>query len=135
VGAIPHPRQSSFCAEAAQYGIIIVSPSTVSPGDVSVIFHLLRSSDRNTKRLNFNANFAFAINSYGHYPEYIDYYINNGDEPPILLARRTLQTNCLSDQFTAQACALHFLYECPELELLELYKSRMRTTSPTPAMR
>lgn len=53
-----------------------------------------------------NANFTCS-NELGVHPQYTDYYIevpvnNNGYEPPILLARRTLSTNSLLDQFTGQ---------------------------------
>lgn len=53
-----------------------------------------------------NANFTCSA-QLGVRPQYTDYYIevpvnNNGYEPPILLARRTLSTGSLVDQFTTQ---------------------------------
>ncbi|KAG0695590.1 hypothetical protein DFH29DRAFT_1005303, partial [Suillus ampliporus] len=69
------------------------TPSTLSPGDT----------------FNVTANFTCAA-QFGVYPQYIDYYIevpvnNNGYEPPILLARRTLNASSptpLVDEFTTQ---------------------------------
>ncbi|KAF8134932.1 hypothetical protein EV363DRAFT_1396396 [Boletus edulis] len=89
VGAVPQPRQN--CPEATQFGVLSVSPTTVSAGDT----------------LTVNADFSCAINNFGHIPQYTDYYIevpvnNNGHEPPILLARRTLASGSTSDSFTVQ---------------------------------
>jgi hypothetical protein len=61
------------------------------------------------KTFTVNANFTCAA-QLGVHPQYTDYYIevpvnNNGHEPPILLARRTLDPNSatpLFDQFTLQ---------------------------------
>lgn len=39
VGAVPHPRQS--CPEAARFGVLTVSPTTVSAGEVSETVLLL----------------------------------------------------------------------------------------------
>ncbi|KAG8213118.1 hypothetical protein J3R82DRAFT_11516 [Butyriboletus roseoflavus] len=89
VGAAPQARQS--CAEASQYGVVTISPTTVSAGDT----------------LTVNGDFSCAVDYFGHIPEYTDYYIevptnNNGYEPPILLARRTLAPGSTSDSFTVQ---------------------------------
>ncbi|KIK97763.1 hypothetical protein PAXRUDRAFT_24494 [Paxillus rubicundulus Ve08.2h10] len=91
VSAAPHTRQS--CPEATRFGVLDVSPTTVSPGDSLVI----------------DADFTCAINYFGIQPEYTDYYIevpvnNNDYEPPILLARRTLPSGSTStsDQFTVE---------------------------------
>ncbi|KZS88442.1 hypothetical protein SISNIDRAFT_498025 [Sistotremastrum niveocremeum HHB9708] len=73
------PRQAGFCPEASRFGILGVKPTNLSPGD----------------KFTITANFTCGINQYNIVPKYIDYYIevpenvNNGHEPPILLARRT----------------------------------------------
>ncbi|KAF8839628.1 hypothetical protein BDN67DRAFT_969736 [Paxillus ammoniavirescens] len=89
VSAAPRARQS--CPEATRFGVLNFSPKTVSPGD----------------SLTIDADFTCAINYFGIQPEYTDYYIevpvnNNGHEPPILLARRTLPSGSTSDQFTVE---------------------------------
>ena len=58
-----------------------------------------------------NADFSCAINYFGIVPAYTDYYIevpvnNNGYEPPILLARRTLAPGSTSDSFIVQVHSL-----------------------------
>ena len=60
-----------------------------------------------------NANFTCAA-QLGVHPQYTDYYIevpvnNNGYEPPILLARRTLSNGSLLDTFTTQV-SLEVIY-------------------------
>ncbi|KAN0093185.1 hypothetical protein V8E55_003969 [Tylopilus felleus] len=87
VGAVPHPRQS--CPEAARFGVLTVSPTTVSAGEFVTI----------------SADFNCAINYFGIRPEYTDYYIevpvnNNGHEPPILLSRGTLASGSTNVSFT-----------------------------------
>lgn len=91
VFAAATPTAALFCAEASRFGNVIVSPTLLSPGDTFTI----------------TANFTCAA-QLGVHPQYTDYYIevpvnNNGHEPPILLARRTLDPNSpLFDQFTVQ---------------------------------
>ncbi|KIJ63059.1 hypothetical protein HYDPIDRAFT_168656 [Hydnomerulius pinastri MD-312] len=82
------PKARLTCAEASRFGDLIISPSTVSPGDT----------------LTVKADFTCAIDYFGIIPEYIDYYIevpvnNSGYEPNILLARRTLPSGT-ADEFT-----------------------------------
>ncbi|KAH7915660.1 hypothetical protein BJ138DRAFT_21628 [Hygrophoropsis aurantiaca] len=82
------PVERSTCAEAARFGVVTFTPTTVAPGDT----------------LTVTADFTCAI-SYGINPEYTDYYIevpvnNNGYEPNILLTRRTPSTP--TDTFTVQ---------------------------------
>ncbi|KAF9235975.1 hypothetical protein BU15DRAFT_64424 [Melanogaster broomeanus] len=89
VSAVPHARQS--CPEATRFGVLSVSPTTVSAGD----------------SLTITADFTCAISYFGINPEYTDYYFevpvgNNGYEPPILLARRTLASGATSDSFTVE---------------------------------
>ncbi|KAG2035239.1 hypothetical protein BDR03DRAFT_537159 [Suillus americanus] len=91
--AVAAPAAAQFCSEATRFGVVIVSPTTLSPGDTFTV----------------TANFTCAA-QYGVDPQYTDYYIevpvnNNGHEPPILLARRTLNASSetpLFDQFTTQ---------------------------------
>jgi len=88
--AVVTPVAAQSCPEAARFGIINVTPSTLSPGDTFTV----------------NANFTCSA-QLGVQPQYTDYYIevpvnNNGYEPPILIARRTLSTGSLVDQFTTQ---------------------------------
>ncbi|KAF9223661.1 hypothetical protein BS17DRAFT_704839 [Gyrodon lividus] len=111
VSAAPHTRQS--CPEATRFGVLSISPTTVSPGDSLVI----------------NADFTCAINSFGIQPEYTDYYIevpvnNNGHEPPILLARRTLPSGSTSDQFTVQVPYAYYFQNTSYVVILD-------TTYPT----
>ncbi|KAG0695592.1 hypothetical protein DFH29DRAFT_263859 [Suillus ampliporus] len=81
------------CAEADRFGDITVNPSTLSPGDTFTV----------------TANFTCAA-QFDIFPQFTDYYIevpvnNNGHEPPILLARRTLNASSptpLLDEFTTQ---------------------------------
>ncbi|KAH7884313.1 hypothetical protein F5I97DRAFT_1888610 [Phlebopus sp. FC_14] len=86
---IPQARQN--CPEAARFGGVSTSPSSVAPGDT----------------LTINADFSCAVNYFGIIPQYTDYYLevvtnNNGYEPPILLARRTLPQGATSDSFTVE---------------------------------
>jgi len=111
VWAAPQPRQS--CAEATQFGVLTVSPTTVAAGDVSetLSWDKLQLNIRKHQTLTVNADFSCAINTFGIIPEYTDYYIevpvnNNGHEPPILLARRTLASGSTSDSFTVQVRCL-----------------------------
>ncbi|KAG1876030.1 hypothetical protein C8R48DRAFT_591540 [Suillus tomentosus] len=93
VFAVATPATALFCAEAERFGVVTVSPTTLSPGETFTV----------------TANFSCAA-QLGVNPEYIDYYIevpvnNNGFEPPILLARRTLDPSSatpLLDSFTTQ---------------------------------
>ncbi|KAG6909426.1 hypothetical protein DXG01_000579 [Tephrocybe rancida] len=81
-----------FCPQASRFGVISVSPTTVSPGDDITV----------TVDLNC------AVNSFGIVPAFLDYTIevpaavNNGFEAPIVLARRTLADKATSDVFTAK---------------------------------
>ncbi|KAF9235953.1 hypothetical protein BU15DRAFT_50711 [Melanogaster broomeanus] len=92
VSATPHRAHTRRgCAEADRFGVLTVSPTTVSPGDT----------------LTIDADFNCAINWFSIKPEYTDYYIevpvgNNGHEPDILLARRTLASGATSDSFTVE---------------------------------
>ncbi|KAG0695593.1 hypothetical protein DFH29DRAFT_263904 [Suillus ampliporus] len=90
--AVATPAAAS-CAEADRFGDITVNPSTLSPGDTFTV----------------TANFTCAA-QFDIFPQFTDYYIevpvnNNGHEPPILLARRTLNASSptpLLDEFTTQ---------------------------------
>ena len=137
VGAVPQPRQT--CPEATQYGTLIVSPTSVSAGDVSQISWSWDEPQLNTMQyqtLTVNADFSCAINTFGHIPAYTDYYIevpqnNNGHEPPILLARRTLASGSTSDSFTVQVYSFRAVW----IELLLIFSRFLtRTTSPEPVM-
>ncbi|KAI9570587.1 hypothetical protein HD554DRAFT_357160 [Boletus coccyginus] len=106
VWAAPQPRQS--CAEATQFGVLTVSPTTVAAGDT----------------LTVNADFNCAINTFGIIPEYTDYYIevpvnNNGHEPPILLARRTLASGSTSDSFTVQVPYAYYFTNASYVVMLD----------------
>ncbi|KAG1775898.1 hypothetical protein EV702DRAFT_1113544 [Suillus placidus] len=93
VFAVATPAAAQFCSQATRFGVVNVSPTTLSPGDTFTV----------------TANFTCAA-QFGVHPQYTDYYIevpvnNNGHEPPILLARRTLNASSatpLFDQFTTQ---------------------------------
>ncbi|KAH7884312.1 hypothetical protein F5I97DRAFT_1929193 [Phlebopus sp. FC_14] len=90
-GATVNPPSRRGCAEAARFGVVTTSPSSVAPGD----------------SLTINADFNCAINWFGIIPQYTDYYLevvtnNNGHEPPILLARRTLLPGATNDSFTVE---------------------------------
>jgi hypothetical protein len=100
VFAVATPATAQACPEATQFGVLTVSPTTLSPGDTFTV------------TANFTCSVQFGVN-----PQYTDYYIevpvnNNGHEPPILLARRTLDASSatpLFDQFTTQLpYALYF---------------------------
>ncbi|KAG2131347.1 hypothetical protein DEU56DRAFT_860021 [Suillus clintonianus] len=91
--AVATPAAAQQCSQATRFGVVNVSPTTLSPGDTFTV----------------TANFTCAA-QLGVHPQYTDYYIevpvnNNGHEPPILLARRTLNASSptpLLDQFTMQ---------------------------------
>ncbi|KAG2104706.1 uncharacterized protein F5147DRAFT_703631 [Suillus discolor] len=93
VFAVATPAAAQACAEADRFGDVTVSPTTLSPGETFTV------------TANFSCAAQFGVN-----PEYTDYYIevpvnNNGFEPPILLARRTLNPSSatpLLDSFTTQ---------------------------------
>ncbi|KZP17709.1 hypothetical protein FIBSPDRAFT_714409, partial [Athelia psychrophila] len=78
------------CPEAARYGSLQVSPSTVAAGD----------------SVNIYTNLTCPLSpQYEIVPKYLDYYIevltnNNGHELPILLARREFDTSLTFDNFT-----------------------------------
>ncbi|KAG1876032.1 hypothetical protein C8R48DRAFT_690475 [Suillus tomentosus] len=101
VFAVATPAAAQACAEANRFGVVTISPSTtLSPGETFTV------------AANFSCAVQFGIN-----PEFTDYYIevpvgNNGFEPPILLARRTLNPSSatpLLDSFTTQLpFALYF---------------------------
>ncbi|KAF8588085.1 hypothetical protein K439DRAFT_1406803 [Ramaria rubella] len=85
-------RQQGFCPEAARFGSVAVTPSSLQPGDSFTVL----------------ANFSCSV-SRGIIPKFIDYYIevpeavNNGHEPPILVARRDfalVSGQAPIDQFT-----------------------------------
>ncbi|KAG6910821.1 hypothetical protein DXG01_007136 [Tephrocybe rancida] len=90
VASNPVPRQS--CPQASRFGLIGVSPTTVNPGDDITV----------TVDLNC------AIKTFGIIPKYLDYTIevpaavNNGHEPPIVLARRDFAAGATSDVFTTK---------------------------------
>ncbi|KAG1826571.1 hypothetical protein EV424DRAFT_1486102 [Suillus variegatus] len=100
VFAVATPAAAQACAEANRFGVVTISPTTLSPGETFTVA----------------ANFSCAV-QFGVKPEFTDYYIevpvgNNGFEPPILLARRTLNPSSatpLLDSFTTQLpFALYF---------------------------
>ncbi|KAF8071877.1 hypothetical protein FPV67DRAFT_903098 [Lyophyllum atratum] len=83
------PRQS--CPEASRFGILTVTPSTpLNPGDDFTV----------------SVDLKCAVNNFGIVPTYLDYTIivpsqvNNGHEPPMVIARRTLAAGATSDTFT-----------------------------------
>ncbi|KAG6853970.1 hypothetical protein C0991_011832 [Blastosporella zonata] len=88
------PRQS--CPEASRFGVISVTPSTVSPGDEIIV----------------TVDLTCAINSFDIIPKYLDYTIEVSSAsnaikppisvPPILLARRDFPAGATSDVFTTQ---------------------------------
>ncbi|KAJ7861787.1 hypothetical protein B0H14DRAFT_2741292 [Mycena olivaceomarginata] len=82
--------QGSSCPEAARFGNVNVSPSTLSPGETFTV----------------TANLTCAIEK-GNTPTFLDYYISatatHTVTGPILIARRTYDntTSPPIDQFTA----------------------------------
>ncbi|EPQ52567.1 hypothetical protein GLOTRDRAFT_95456 [Gloeophyllum trabeum ATCC 11539] len=89
--AIASAAPALQCFEAQKFGGVTVSPSTFASGDT----------------VQIDADFRCAVEYYGHIPKYTDYYIevptnNNGNEPPILLARREPAAGATSDSFTVQ---------------------------------
>ncbi|KAJ6580566.1 hypothetical protein DFH09DRAFT_1146138 [Mycena vulgaris] len=81
------------CNEAARFGILAVSPTTLAPGD--------------TFTANVDLTCAAEL---GFLPTFMDYYIevlanNNGHEAPILLARHTFNGSAgapLADSLTTE---------------------------------
>jgi len=80
------------CPEAARFGEVSITPSSVAPGDMVTV------------KADFTCSFSFGIR-----PIFTDYHIevpvnNNGHEPPILLARRQPFVTPASpiDQFEVQ---------------------------------
>ncbi|KAJ6453100.1 hypothetical protein C8R45DRAFT_635593 [Mycena sanguinolenta] len=82
--------QGNFCPEAARFGLVNVSPSTLSPGETFTV----------------TANLTCAI-ELNNTPTFLDYYIDatatHTTGGPILIARRTYDnsTSPPIDQFTA----------------------------------
>ncbi|KAF8215180.1 hypothetical protein K438DRAFT_1562061 [Mycena galopus ATCC 62051] len=82
--------QAGFCPEASRFGLVSVSPSTLSPGETFTI----------------TANLTCAV-QLDNTPTYLDYYIDavatHTVSGPILIARRTYDnsTSPPIDQFTA----------------------------------
>ncbi|KAJ3507319.1 hypothetical protein NLJ89_g6368 [Agrocybe chaxingu] len=93
-----YPRQS--CPEATRFGILTVSsPSgatSYNPGD----------------DISIKVDLTCAVNDFGIVPAYLDYTIvvpaseNNGHEPPIVLARRTVPAGSLLDEFTTKVSVI-----------------------------
>ncbi|KAF8069932.1 hypothetical protein FPV67DRAFT_1623358 [Lyophyllum atratum] len=85
------PRQS--CPQATRFGVLSVTPNDVplNPGDEFVV----------------HVDLNCAVNSFGIVPKFLDYSIivpapaNNGHEPPMVIARRTLPAGTTSDTFTS----------------------------------
>ncbi|KAF9553530.1 hypothetical protein CPC08DRAFT_713690 [Agrocybe pediades] len=81
-------RQS--CPQATRFGVVTVSPTTVSPGDTITI----------------NVDLHCAVQNFGIQAQFLDYTIevpssaNNGHEPPIVLARHNIAAGALSDSLT-----------------------------------
>ncbi|KAJ7892156.1 hypothetical protein B0H13DRAFT_2529322 [Mycena leptocephala] len=79
--------QGNSCPEAARFGLLKVSPTTLSPG----------------KTFTFTANLTCAI-QLGNTPTFLHYYIDavatHTVSGPILIARRTYHDSTI-DQFTA----------------------------------
>ncbi|KAK7688289.1 hypothetical protein QCA50_008659 [Cerrena zonata] len=93
--AAPQPRQT-FCAEAARFGVMQIVPTDLVPGSWYTL----------------HTDFSCGI-SKGVTPKYLDYYLevpaglNNGHQPPILIARREFAPPSTSNPdasltFTAQ---------------------------------
>ncbi|KAF8215345.1 hypothetical protein K438DRAFT_1562369 [Mycena galopus ATCC 62051] len=82
--------QGTSCPEAARFGNVNVSPSTLSPGETFTV----------------TANLTCAV-QLGNTPTYLDYYIDavatHTVSGPILIARRTYDSSTSPpiDQFTA----------------------------------
>ncbi|KAH9477245.1 hypothetical protein JR316_0011171 [Psilocybe cubensis] len=78
------------CPEATRFGVVIVNPTTVKPGDT----------------INISVDFTCGVKTFGIIPSFLDFTIevssdaNNGFEQPIVLARRTIPAGALSDSFT-----------------------------------
>ncbi|KAJ7256875.1 hypothetical protein B0H12DRAFT_1232775 [Mycena haematopus] len=82
--------QSNFCPEASRFGLVSVSPPTLSPGETFTI----------------TANLTCAV-QLGNTPTFLDYYIDATSthtvSGPILIARRSYDSSTSPpvDQFTA----------------------------------
>ncbi|KAJ7704870.1 hypothetical protein B0H17DRAFT_1193367 [Mycena rosella] len=82
--------QAGFCPEALHFGSVIVSLTTLSPGESFTV----------------TANLTCAV-ELGDTPTFLDYYINGVSEAniggPILIVRRTYDATTMppADQFTA----------------------------------
>ncbi|KAH9483438.1 hypothetical protein JR316_0002906 [Psilocybe cubensis] len=81
-------RQS--CPQATRFGVMTVSPTTVKAGDT----------------IHISVDLTCGVKNFKIIPKFIDYTIevpsnaNNGFQPPIVLARRTIPAGALSDSFT-----------------------------------
>ncbi|KAG2131348.1 hypothetical protein DEU56DRAFT_814071 [Suillus clintonianus] len=117
--AVATPAAAQQCFEASRFGNVNVSPTTLSPGDTFTV----------------KANFTCAA-QFGIHPQYTDYYIevpvnNNGYEPPILLARRTLNASSptpLLDQFTMQLPYAYY-FNASYVVMLDVTYSQSGTNS------
>jgi len=86
------PRQN--CPQAARFGVMSVSSANaqINPGDDFTV----------------HVDLTCAVHYFHIVPRFLDYTIivpqasNNGHEPPIVLARRTLAAGATSDTFTAK---------------------------------
>ncbi|PPQ72638.1 hypothetical protein CVT26_004345 [Gymnopilus dilepis] len=99
--ALVIPRQ--ICSEASRFGdLIVTSPDNATSFSAGDPVHI---------KVNFNC----AVNTFGIRPEFVDYTIevpeqfNNGHEPNIVIARRTLPVGATTDEFTATASPFQFL--------------------------
>lgn len=118
------------CPEAARFGEVSITPSTVSPGDVgpSSLLTLNWNADGYGQIVSVKADFTCSF-SFGIRPNFTDYHIevpvnNNGHEPPILLARRQPFVTPASpiDQFEVQVSII--VYPRPSRSSLQLYLFR-----------
>ena len=104
-------RQAGFCAEAARFGNVVASPTTLSPGDVSPSRpnicprHALTFGTICAQELSVTSNFTCSFTK-GIEPKFIDYFLevlidNNGHEAPLLLERRVFDASAGPiDQFS-----------------------------------
>jgi hypothetical protein len=102
--------QVGSCSEASRFGDFQVSPTTLSPGDVSANRSSWTANSLLPQSITVTADFSCAVEK-GNTPTFLDYYIevlanNNGHEAPILLARRTFDntTSPPADTFTTTVC-------------------------------
>ncbi|KDR86067.1 hypothetical protein GALMADRAFT_235291 [Galerina marginata CBS 339.88] len=85
-----------FCAEAVRFGVLSVSSPTGASS--------FNAGDDIAIKVDLNC----AVNHFNIVPRFLDYAINvpasvnNGHEPDIVLARRTLPAGALSDSFTTK---------------------------------